>query len=566
LKKRVLIFYSALTVSCILSATTFTIPSNVGSTIDAEETSARVDGYPEKYQHFIIYGQSLSSGSQSYPPMSLEPEEGNYMIGNQIWINYGHLSTDTTTFNLLRATEAASDTKVDGMFRTYQIRDILSMGECPLIGAVNHIQLKTKGTEYESKIIATSCGTGGCTIEALSKNAATFYKNDFIRTLAVAANIGHKSNIQINCPAIFWMQGESNSIISSGTTNSKDSYKALMIQLKNDMQADILLKYGQVKKPVFITYQMGGQYIQNFKELPISMAQLEASNEYNDVICAGPIYPMSDRGGHLDANGYRWYGEMLGKVYYETQILGQEFKPLQPIAYTGTNNPKELKIKFLVSHLPLVLDESLVAKVTNFGFEVRLNGVKATINDVTIDGSNVILTLANDITKQDVIELFYAGLNQIPIGHGNLRDSDPYRSYFKYDDLDKLDGAGKFVYPRGDAAGKDRYGKLITTLRPSPEPKDVDGKVIYNQFYPLYNFCVSFYKKIEAGQLQYDSTNGIEQNYQDLNFKTFLSGSNLVIETGDKTIEKVELYNISGSLISIVEKKNLFEMNFHCRV
>lgn len=62
--------------------------------------------------------------------------------------------------------------------------------------------------------------------------------------------------------------------------------------------------------------------------LAISMAQLEASNEYKDIICAGPIYPMTDRGGHLDANGYRWFGEMLGKVYYQTQIKRKELQTL----------------------------------------------------------------------------------------------------------------------------------------------------------------------------------------------------------------------------------------------
>ena len=42
------------------------------------------------YQHFIIYGQSLSTGHQSYPALTTEPLSGNYMIGDQIWINQGN--------------------------------------------------------------------------------------------------------------------------------------------------------------------------------------------------------------------------------------------------------------------------------------------------------------------------------------------------------------------------------------------------------------------------------------------------------------------------------------------
>lgn len=80
-------------------------------------------------------------------------------------------------------------------------------------------------------------------------------------------------------------------------TTDKQEYKRLLIQLKDNMQNDILKQYGQQEKPVFITYQTGAQYMRD--TLAISMAQLEASNEYADIICAGPIYPMTDRGGHL---------------------------------------------------------------------------------------------------------------------------------------------------------------------------------------------------------------------------------------------------------------------------
>ena len=79
--------------------------------------------------------------------------------------------------------------------------------------------------------------------------------------------------------------------------------------------------------------------------MEIGMAQLETANENEDMICAGPVYPMTDRGGHLDANGYRWYGEMLGKAYYRTKVLGQRFVPLQPIEISRTDNAKEIKIR-----------------------------------------------------------------------------------------------------------------------------------------------------------------------------------------------------------------------------
>ena len=44
----------------------------------------------DTYVHIIMNGQSLSTGHQSYPVLSTENVEGNYMIGNQVWINYGN--------------------------------------------------------------------------------------------------------------------------------------------------------------------------------------------------------------------------------------------------------------------------------------------------------------------------------------------------------------------------------------------------------------------------------------------------------------------------------------------
>lgn len=123
------------------------------------------------------------------------------------------------------------------------------------------------------------------------------------------------------------------------------------------------------------------------------MAQLEASNEEDDIICAGPVYSMPDRGGHLDPNGYRWYGEMMAKVYYRTQILGEEFKPLQPEKIMRTTNPKQIKIRFHVPVPPLVLDTwTTGTKFKNYGFEVYKDGIKQSLSKVETEGDCVVLT------------------------------------------------------------------------------------------------------------------------------------------------------------------------------
>lgn len=395
---------------------------------DTYSTTSSID-----YQHFIIYGQSLSTGHQSYPSLSVTNVAGNFMIGDQVWINSGN--TSFSTFNPLIATLAKSD-----------LNKPLSrnggMAECPLVAAANHIQTKAV---VSSKILATSAGTGGRTVEQLSKESkqSTNHYLDFIKSITKADEIARNKGYKMTCPAIIWMQGEYNYFVDTtrglipGQSNCTDklTYKNLLMLLKNNMQTDLMNSYSQSNKPLFITYQTGAQYTRG-KTLEIGMAQLEMANENVDVFCAGPVYQMPDRGGHLDANGYRWYGEMIAKAYLKTINSGKKFQPLQPKEIARTTNPKEIKIKFLVPKLPLVLDILTVKKVTDYGFAVYNNDIKQTISSVTIDNDCVRIICGADLTGD--VEVVYAGLNTAnDNGHGNLRDSDDYPAIYNYIDLDK---------------------------------------------------------------------------------------------------------------------------------
>lgn len=435
--------------------------------------------HAQPYQHLIIYGQSLSTGHQSYPVISEDAVSGNYMIGEQIWINNGN-----TVFNILNPLKG---TIAKVSITQPKTRAGQAQAECPLFGMANHLQQKTT-SQYQ--FIATSTGTSGRTIEQLSKESqTTTHYNDFLKSIQSASLLSDN----IYCPALIWMQGEYNytgtgtGLINGSTpTMDKNEYKSLLIRLKNNMQSDVMAKYKQSEKPLFITYQAGVQYTRG-KELTIGMAQLEASNEYEDIVCAGPVYPMTDRGGHLDSNGYRWFGEMLAKVYYKTKILGEDFKPLYPKEITREADGKTLKILFHVPVPPLAFDELTVEKITDYGFEVYDNNIRKTISNISIQGDFVFITCSTDLTG--VTEIVYAGYNASVRGHGNLRDSDSYPAYYTYLDLDRKVN-NQFVYER-DASE--------STLRPAYEPRDAQG-IIYDKPYPLYNFSVAFYFKLNPEQ------------------------------------------------------------------
>jgi len=497
----------------------------------------------QEYQHLIIYGQSLSTGHQSWPPLSTVNVEGNFMIGSQIWINFGNTGNDK--LNPLISNVLALNVNLP------KSRASMTCAENALVSATNYIQLKT---EAKFKFIASSCGAGGKTIEELSKeHYITSTYGNFIKALDCAKAI----TSSLECPSIFWMQGEYNYTKPVGSTgltqgsaptSDKATYKSLLLQLKNNMQNDILSKYKQISKPLFITYQTGAQYSRG-KELTIGMAQLEASNEFDDIVCAGPIYPVTDRGGHLEPNGYRWYGEMLGKAYYRTKISGQRFQPLQPVEFSKTANPKILRIRFYVPKLPLVLDEMTVKKVKDYGFEVYDNNVKKTIQSIVIDGNSLFITFTSNI--EGTLEVVYAGTNVS--GHGNLRDSDDETACFKYVDLDRKNVDGTYLFERDTAE---------TTLRPSFEPRDENGQIIYDKPYPLYNFSLAFYYKIDKDSSSYRVPNVKDIYTSKIEFQDnsgiimFHSGTKIVVDNLSSEIIKVDIFSISGQLITSFYDQN----------
>jgi hypothetical protein len=494
------------------------------------------------YQHLIIYGQSLSVGAQSYPVLSRANVPGNYMLGEQIWINYYNRGPRNALQPLIGKIANQTQNGDTTMYAFSTSGTITA--ECPLYGTVNHLQQKIGG-----HFIATSCGTSGMSIEELSKESQTkaYYANDFTGAVTFGKAATAALGKTISCPAIFWMQGENNyaqtgSGLTSGTqsTNDKNAYKQLFLTLKNNMQNDIVSKYGQSEKPVLITYQVGCQYTKG-KELSIGMAQLEASNEYADIICAGPVYPMPDRGGHLDPNGYRWFGEILAKVYYKTQVLGEDFRPLQPKEIIRTDNPKQIKIRYHVPAPPLVLDTWTVKQYTNYGFEVYKSGAKQSISSVAIEGDGVLLTCTQDLSGA-AIEVAYAG--SATSGHGNLRDSDDYPSVFTYLDLDKKDADGNFIFYRKSQG---------VSYRPTDEPKNQSSQVIYDQPYPLCNWSLAFYYQLQADQDHYvvnfndDPQPPVSENTLVVNHAT---AGNIAAEInaalGDREVATIETLAVTG--------------------
>jgi len=410
------------------------------------------------YSHLILYGQSLSMGWQSPQIITPTALSGNYMVGTLPLIYDSNSSP--TSLNPLIAVKWSQG------------------GEEPIVGLTNEFSyLYRNYTGKNQLFIGSNAGEGGTSIERLSKesiNGINYYSTKFLKLLNSTKSIVNRLNKTVSCPAIIFMQGESNYINTEGSgltgntdaTTEKDKYKQYLSTLKNNMQADIMNIYQQTRKPLFFIYEVAGRCIYRL-DMSINMAQVEFAQENDDVFLLNPTYFTPDYNGvHLSTNGSRWYGEMIAKSLYNVFVNKIDFTPVFPHTFEINNN--SIKIGFYVQQLPLVFDHNIKETIANEGFEVRMNGQNVPISDIAIEGNYVIITCSKKLVE--TIEIVYAGINTS--GSGNLRDSDSYTSIYTY------------------------YNDSSATLIENYTPVNSYGNKIYNEPYPMYNWCSNFYKKM----------------------------------------------------------------------
>lgn len=392
--------------------------STISVSAAPKQKSKPIDDTTEFVQ-IILYGQSLGLGWECKRAITTTPVDGNYMVGNNVIMNYNN---DSSILNPLVATRWKSG------------------AEQPVVSCVNAFsEAYRKAVNPDQKFIGMIGGQGGQTIERLSKECTNegFYTSTFERILDnTLTAIDGKT---VSCPAILFMQGEYNSGTNAakkkgmtpGTngTLDKDVYKELLLKLKNNMQADIMSKYNQSEKPLFFVYQTSGKYI-NAKEMPVIMAQIEFANENDDVILMNPHYAMPDYNhGHLSTNGYRWYGEYMAKALTEVLINEKAYATLEPKSFKVKGD--KIKIRYEVPVPPLAFDTLTLPMEPNFGFCVYEDDSLMKIANVEIVNATTV-EISCDTDLKGKVEIVYAG--STTHGSGNLRDSDTALSMYTYFD------------------------------------------------------------------------------------------------------------------------------------
>jgi hypothetical protein len=424
-------------------------------------------GPTEGINHVIAYGQSLSTGWEGWPALSRHPQYDNLMLGHSVRPREQHAARfepvgDAALHPLAATVQSVHDGRLLTPAEVAALpQGDVAMGETVLEGALGFWRgrMLEDGTRPGTRqLLASACGVGGARLEILMKGADSGYFNrlrDCVRQArAAAAGCGRSYGLS----AVLLLQGESNNWGLDGGASDADGYGALLRRLHADLLDD--LAAGQAAPPALFLYQTGGAYAADAMGVP--MAQLRMALDTPGVFMAAPVYPVTEKGGHLDANGYRWLGAQFGKVMHAVLDRGLTWRPLHPLA--ATLHGQAIALRFHVPVAPLRFGAPFLGRqrvsFPDQGFFVADAEGEIPVTAAITAADTVSLSLSRPAGPGLFVR--YAGQTRHH-GRGCLHDSDATRAEDCY------------MY---DAA---------TGHAPEADIAELNGRP-----YPLMNWCVAF--------------------------------------------------------------------------
>ncbi|HHG1064986.1 TPA: hypothetical protein ACPUJ4_001687 [Klebsiella pneumoniae] len=450
-----------------------------------DEINTRIARPVYDYNILITDGQSLSNGNEGWAALSkdIRATLNINMLGDSVRPK----NENGSTFTPLNGAEIRSARAVvqdliappdGGNLMTDEAvaalpRGANNFGETVDIGAMwmwREMQLQFRGVVTdERKIVAVNCGVGGQIIEHLSKGHSWGFYNRIISAVTQIKAIADAEGKTCGVVGFLYLGNEYNYDSTKGGATDRAEYRALLRKLIDDVITDTTAITGQTEPPLTVLYQTSGSWTRDSTNMSIGEAQLDICAADANVMMASPAYAVTDKGGHLDANGYRWLGMQFGKVLHRAIDRRQNWRPLQPLSVTLSGT--FLRADFLVWSPPLQFRSCYVgSSPTTYaakGFRVTDDAGDVPVTRVEIVADTVVdITLGRETTGD--VYLWYAsqtGSN----GNGNLFDSDTTVAVANYE---FHEGTGQ--YPESNI----------------PE--------LVNRPYPLNNPCVEFRRQAIA--------------------------------------------------------------------
>ncbi|ENR5282329.1 hypothetical protein ACEWHI_005086, partial [Klebsiella pneumoniae] len=405
-----------------------------------DEINTRIARPVYDYNILITDGQSLSNGNEGWAALSkdIRATLNINMLGDSVRPKNENGSTFTPLNGAeIRPARAVVQDLIappdGGNLMTDEAvaalpRGANNFGETVDIGAMwmwREMQLQFRGLATdERKIVAVNCGVGGQIIEHLSKGHSWGFYNRIISAVTQIKAIADTEGKTCGVVGFLYLGNEYNYDSTKGGATDRAEYRALLRKLIDDVITDTTAITGQTEPPLTVLYQTSGSWTRDSTNMSIGEAQLDICAADANVMMASPAYAVTDKGGHLDANGYRWLGMQFGKVLHRAIDRRQNWRPLQPLSVTLSGT--FLRADFLVWSPPLQFRSCYVgSSPTTYaakGFRVTDDAGDVPVTRVDIVADTVVdITLGRETTGD--VYLWYAsqtGSN----GNGNLFDSD----------------------------------------------------------------------------------------------------------------------------------------------
>lgn len=353
--------------------------------------------YGAEIEMVLSYGQSLSVGADAIPPITTTQRFDNLKFAG------GVRSADSGTpyTSLVPLTETTAS----------------ALGETPVAGATDIIKERVLAedglayTDHTYQLLGSAPGAGGAAISALVSGTAPFIR--FVADVQAGYDLAQAAGKSFKAGAFFWTQGESDYIQNT----PKATYKAAIVQLRNDLEDAVQSITAQTEPLVCISYQTQAHVAYGYTGNPyIAVAQLEVSKESPHHYVACPLY-WSPSTIHQTAINSKRLGAYYGLCYKRVVIDGEDWMPLMPVQVDRQG--KIITARFHVPRGELVLDTTLLTLKTAYGFSVATSGgLAVTIDSVSVIGPDTVkIVTATDAGASSRLRYGF-GANG-----GNLRDS-----------------------------------------------------------------------------------------------------------------------------------------------
>lgn len=374
-------------------------------------------------------GQSLSVGAEGHPVISTAQPYGNLKLST------GHLpwpvDPEDSSLSLVPLVEPIG--RVAPAYPSSWPENI--DGETYHSAMGNEITaLSLAGLGRNLVTVHSAVGESGQGMIYLRKNPekkglnGRSYEAALVETRAIA-RLARASSRTYGIGAIVLTHGESDA--------GNADYEKQVRQLGQDYNTDLPAITGQSQRILMIVSQQNSCNDHS----PSTLAQWRIGVDYPaDFVCSGPKYQYpSFEGVHLTSEGYRQLGEKYAQVYFKRVVLGEAWRPLEPLGALRAG--RVVTVRFHVPVPPLVWDAVLAAPHPSApewrdakGFEVSTAaGGRVAIESAVISGDSVVLTCASDPGPNARVGYAMVGEKKRMAAPfegtfrwGLLRDSDPF--------------------------------------------------------------------------------------------------------------------------------------------